>query len=141
MTCVVLVALAGALAGCAREPPPAPAAPPFKVVGTVKQVMLGIVIPTSNIVFGAAGEAPTDDAAWGLVETSAIALAESGNLLMLEGRAKDDGEWRKQAQALIATSETALAAIRAKDADKLTAAGDAIYEVCEGCHKTYMPKP
>src|SRR5262245_5919458 len=118
MTCVALVALA-ALAGCARQPPPPPAGPPFKVVGTIKQVMLGIVIPTSNIVFGAAGEAPTDDAAWGLVETNAIALAESGNLLMLEGRAKDDGEWRKQAQALIATSETALAAIRAKDTDKL----------------------
>jgi hypothetical protein len=142
IVCVTLAAMAG-LAGCTREPaaPPAPPpAPPFKVVATVKEIMLGVVIPTSNVVFAAAGETPPDDAAWSLVETSTLALAESGNLLMLEGRAVDEGEWRKQAQALIATSEAALVAIRAKDADKLSAASDAIYEVCEACHKQYLPK-
>jgi hypothetical protein len=143
MACIAVGVLAGAVAGCTREttPPPVPPTPPFKVVGSVRQIMLGVVIPTSNIVFAAAGEAPTDEATWGLVETNAITLAESGNLLMLQGRAVDEGEWRKHAQAMIATSEAALAAIRAKDVAKLTAAGDAIYEVCEACHKQYMPKP
>ena len=139
---VTVIGFFSLLAACAREAPvPAPQAPPFKVVGTAKQVMQGIVIPSSNAVFAAAGEAPTDDAGWAAAETNAIALAESGNLLLLPGRAVDEGDWRKHTVALIATSETALAAIRAKDAEKLTAAGDAVYEVCEGCHKVYMPKP
>ena len=139
---IAVTALAALLAACAREAPAtAPLArPPFKVVGTAKQLMQGIVIPSSNAVFAAAGEAPTDEAGWAAAETNAIALAESGNLLLLPGRAVDEGDWRKHAVALIATSETALAAIRAKDAEKLTAAGDTVYEVCEGCHKVYMPK-
>src|SRR5688572_15768806 len=72
-----------------------PAAEAFKPVATVKQVMLGIVVPASNAVFAVAGEAPADDAGWQAVEASAMAVAESGNLLLMKPRAMDDQDWRQ----------------------------------------------
>lgn len=129
--------------GCAK-PPPAPAPPPatpFKTIADSKQLMQAIVIPASDGVWGVASEAPTDDAGWLKAENHAIALAESGNLLMIGNRFVDRENWLKYSTALTDTANTALDAIRARDMDKLSAAGDAIYEVCEGCHMQYMPKP
>src|SRR5688572_27248031 len=102
------VAIVG-LAACGREAPPqtspAPAAPSqtdvIKPVATVKQVMLGITVPASNAVFAVAGEAPADDAGWQAVEASALAVAESGNLLLMKPRTHDDAEWKQHALALV----------------------------------------
>jgi cytochrome c556 len=132
------------LAGCTRNEPVAALKTlppePFTIVATVKQVMQTLVIPSSNIVFAAAGEAPQDEAGWLAAEDSALALAETSNLLMMNGRAKDREQWMRNARALLDASVTAVQAARARDADKLSEASDAIYLVCEGCHKQYMPK-
>lgn len=126
--------------GCAKAPE-APAEPPmpFKTVADAKQLMNAIVIPASNGVWGVASEPPQDDAAWLAAENHAIALAESGNLLMLGSRVADRENWLKFSAELIDTSISALEAIRARDMDKISEAGDAIYGVCEGCHMQYMP--
>jgi hypothetical protein len=117
-------------------------APTYQPVGTVRQVMLGIVKPTSDIIFKVAGEAPKDDNEWAAVQNSALMLAETGNLLLLPGRAKDtNGVWRKNAKALIAAGTQAFKAANAKDANALTDIGDKIDETCEGCHAQYLPKP
>ncbi len=56
-----------------------------------------------------------------------------------------DAEWAKQPAwqpfnaAMLAASEAALAAIRAKDHDALLAASDALYPPCEGCHLAFNP--
>jgi cytochrome c5 len=116
-------------------------APTYQPVGTVRQIMLGIVKPTSDIIFKVAGEAPKDEKEWAEVQNSALTLAETGNLLLLPGRAKDNGEWRKNAKALIAAGSLAFKAANAKDANALSDIGDKIDETCEGCHAIYVPKP
>lgn len=131
------------LAGCMQQKPPAPAveAPPpapYKVVATVKQVMQSITIPASDVVWSVPGEPPTNDEAWARIENNALALAESGNLLMMPGRAKDDAEWMTQASAMIDAASKAVDAARAKDVDRISELGDEIYTTCENCHNKYM---
>jgi hypothetical protein len=144
------MAAAVALVGCGREttaPQPAPAAAPapaaeaLKPVASIKQVMLGITVPASNAVFAVAGEVPADDAAWQNVEASALAVAESGNLLLMKPRAKDDAEWTQFAQALVDAGVKAAEAARTKNAEATGTAGDDMYNVCEQCHAKYLPKP
>jgi hypothetical protein len=113
----------------------------FKAVATVKQIMVGITVPASNAVFAVAGETPADDAAWQVVEASALAVAESGNLLLMKPRAVDDQEWKQFALALIEAGVKAGEAAHAKDAEKTGMAGDDMYNVCEQCHAKYLPKP
>ncbi len=141
-TRTLLLALVGTLVACtAKQPAAAPAAaapPPLEALATTRQVMLGITIPTSDVVFQVGNKAPADDMEWEKVQASAIALAESGNLLMVGTRVVDQGDWIKNAQALIATAKEAGAAAQDKNVDKVLAAGDKIYEVCDACHKKYM---
>jgi hypothetical protein len=137
----VLVAALLAVVGCAKVPPPPPPTvppAPFKSVATVKQVMQAITIPAADVVWSVPNDAPKDDAAWLKVENSALALAESGNLLMMEGRAVDHEEWMKQASLLIDVATKAATAARAKDANKMADIGDELYTACENCHLKYM---
>src|SRR4029450_13878802 len=70
--------------------PPAPSLPP---VGTVKQIMAGIVMPAANTVFdsvstivdakGVQENQPRTDAEWARVGANAAALIESANLLVV----------------------------------------------------------
>lgn len=136
------------LAGCSKtEPahstsaPATAAAPTFKVVAPSRQIMLAVTIPASDKVFGAAAEPPTTDEQWVTVERAALELAESGNLLLIPGRAVDTGDWLNYSHMLIDTASKAYAAAQAKDVDGVSDAGNAIYEACEGCHKKYMPQP
>src|SRR6186997_101204 len=91
--------------------------PAFKPIADVKQLMHAIVIPMSNVVFRVEVEAPKDDKEWETVQNAALALAEAGNLLMIPGRAKDNGEWMKKAEALVDVSVKAKKAADDKDAD------------------------
>jgi len=126
-----------------------PAPPPFKPVNDVKQLMQGIVDPSADgvwqsvaIIFtkqGTEERRPHTKEEWDAVRSHAMTLTESGNLLMMPGRAKDGGDWMKFAQELIDTSVVALRAAEAKDADKLLNTSGEIDEVCERCHKKYWP--
>ena len=135
---LIVLCAAVACVSCAEKAPPAPPIP-FKSVATVKQLMNAMTVPTSNVIFAAAGEAPKDDEGWLNVERNALALAESGNLLMLPGRAKDEKEWRQQSLALIEAAMLAITAAEGKKPEKLGEAGDAIYAVCESCHQHFKP--
>jgi len=150
MIAAPMIAVVG-LVGCGRETTTpiqsnAPAestsaADAFKPVASVKQVMLGITVPASNAVFAVAGEAPADEAGWTSVEASALAVAESGNLLLMKPRAKDDPEWKQFALALVDAGVKAAEAARSKNAEATGIAGDDMYNVCEQCHAKYLPKP
>jgi len=115
-------------------------APTFRPVGTVHQVMIGIVKPTSDVVFKFQFDPPKTDEEWTTLQNNALNLAEAGNLLLLPGRAKDSGEWTKNAKALIETGSQAFKAANAKDAKALETIGDKIDETCEACHAIYLPK-
>jgi hypothetical protein len=116
------------------------AAAQIKPVATVLEIMNTMTIPFSNKVFEASGEPPKDAAGWDAVRGQALALAESGNLLMIGARAKDRAAWMKFSRAQVDAAELAVTAAAARDADKLSAASDALYETCAGCHKVYMKK-
>jgi len=117
---------------------PEAAAGGVKPVASVLEIMKTMTIPFSNAVFEAGGDAPKDDKSWETVRGQAIALAETGNLLMLGARAKDHAAWMKFSRALVDAAEAAAKAAMAKNADQLSAASDALYETCSGCHKVYM---
>ena len=116
-------------------------APTFQPVGTVRQVMLGIVKPTSDLVFKFQFDTPKTDDDWATLQNNALTLAETGNLLLLPGRAKDNGEWTKHAKALVEAGSQAFKAANSKDAKALEVIGDKIDETCEACHAKYLPKP
>ena len=121
--------------------------PPFKPVASVHQLMHDVVYPNADIVWESVGTIisyegteeiyPRNDQEWEAVERSALTLTEAGNLLMIEGRAKDTGAWMERARALIDAASVALEAARNKDAAAVFDSGEGIYYACEGCHQQY----
>ena len=144
-TLSIVVFVAGAaVAGCSSAPAP----PPFKVVADNKLLMQSVIDPNADLVWDAVKTIITKEKTdeirphtndeWIAVRNAAVALTESGNLLMMAPRAKDGGEWMKRSQELINTGEAAIRAIDAKNADRLFTVGGDIYEACSNCHRQYM---
>jgi len=115
-------------------------APTFQPVGTTLQLRKAIVIPSSDVIFKISSEAPKDDKEWAVVQNNALMLAESGNLLMMAGRSKDNSEWMKDSRALVDAGTAAFKAANAKDANKLGDISDDILTACETCHTKYKPQ-
>jgi cytochrome c556 len=107
---------------------------------TVKQVMETMTIPASDAIFSAAAETQRDAKVWQEARKAAVVLAESGDLLMTGGRAKDSTTWVDMSRALVAQAQAALKAIDAKDGDALVEASDSLYDTCKACHDRYMEK-
>jgi len=75
-----------------------------------------LIHPASNdiLLFINRGSA-TDEKEWAVVRRSAVTLAESANLLMARGRARDQGDWMKDAQMLAGVGAAAYKAAQEKD--------------------------
>ena len=74
----------------------------FPPMATMKQVMLDLVHPASNdILLSIYRGGPQNEKEWAALRRSAVALAESGTLLMMRGRARDDSEWMKDVKMLV----------------------------------------
>jgi cytochrome c556 len=145
MRTIHLVIVASTLLGlgCSNTPPEPAEAPEaaFKPVGSVMDIMNAVVIPSSNVIWNVPAAAPKNDEEWAAVRNNSMALAESGNLLMIGERARDQDAWIAASQALVDAGTVAFRAAEAKDVDAITAAGDQIYSACEGCHMKYLPQP
>lgn len=115
-------------------------APTYQPVGTILQLMKAMVIPSSDVIFKISADAPKSDKDWAIIQNNALILAESGNLLMMQGRAKDNGDWTKDSKSLIDAGAAAFKAANAKDVDKLNDISDDILTSCENCHKKYKPE-
>jgi hypothetical protein len=145
------------LAACGRGEPPTSATiaatsdPPgghYSTTLDVKQVMNWVMDPNANVVFNAVativtehGEEnvePKTDAEWNTVRNSAAVILEAGNLLMLPGRARPEGEWNEKAKALSTAAEAALQATDVKDPEALFAAAGDLYEACSACHARFV---
>jgi len=113
-------------------------APTFQPVGTTLEIMRAMVIPSSDVIFKTS-DAPKDDKGWASLQNNALILAESGNLLMMTGRAKDSMEWMKDSKLLVDVGTAAFNAAKAKDFTKLGDISDDILTACETCHKKYKP--
>ena len=79
--------------------------------------------------------APETEAEWTAVRNAAIILAESSNLLMLEGRAADNGPWMEMSREIRNAAAMALSAAETEDLDGFMEAGGRIVEMCEVCHE------
>jgi hypothetical protein len=107
---------------------------------TMKQLMLDYLYPASNDLFLLiARGGPKDEKDWGVVRRSAITLAESGNLLMRPGRARDQGAWLKDTQALADVGRAAYQAAQNKDLSALGKLMGSLDSACTNCHKQYRP--
>ena len=121
-----------------------PGASPFLPVATVDQIMDGIVIPSSQAIFdavvysnGTLVQAPSNDDDWFKLRMQALAVAESGNLLVMPTRARD-AEWVRLARAMTERAADAAAAAEAKDLDRLLETGSRLYGTCTECHMKYL---
>jgi hypothetical protein len=140
-----LLALAGLVfvAGCGGPEPP-----PYKPLADNKLLMQAVVDPNADIIWDAvktidtkAGTEeirPRNEEQWAAVRNAAVAVAESGNLLMMVPRARDGGEWMTLSRRMIDAGEEAIKAADAKNADRLFTVGGDIYDTCSACHEKYM---
>jgi cytochrome c556 len=160
MTTAALALLASlALGACAssatNDPPPqaaapASASPPYRPVASVLELMESVVAHAAEEYWdavkvtvdanGVTEHYPETDEEWEEVWAAAVTIAESGNLLMMPPRAREEPEWLAFAQALIATGEEAAAAALSKDPDQVFAAGERVYNACLACHLRYVPQ-
>jgi hypothetical protein len=112
----------------------------FPPVATVRQLMLDLIHPSSNdILLAIFRGGPKDEKEWAAVRRSAVTLAESGNLLMMEGRARDQGDWVKDAKLLVDAGNSAYKAAQAKDGAALATLSGPLDASCTTCHKQYRP--
>jgi len=111
---------------------------------SVKQLMLDLIYPSSNEILlaiyrGGPPDHPKDEKEWAALRRAALTLAESGNMLTMPGRARDQGDWMKDAKLLVDAGNAAYKAAQAKDANALAALAGAIDASCTTCHKQYRP--
>ncbi len=116
------------------------AEPELEPVASLTELMQAMIIPASNALFDVARNPPADDGDWKHVRNQAIILAESGNLLMIGERAKNDEVWISTSRALIEAGLAAKRAADAKDVDGINDAGNQIIEACEVCHETHWQR-
>ena len=131
------------LAGCA----PDAAEPPFTLVADLPDLMSTVVDPAADVYWDAVGWIidesgtteirPESAEEWEAVRNAAYQVAESGNLMMMEGRAVDEPEWIGFSQALISVGRRAIEAAEARDEQGVFDVGAEIYAVCTACHATY----
>lgn len=120
----------------------------YRQSASLEQLMEATVAPASDAIFDAAvwvnGEPvslPDTEEEWEQIEHGAITLAESANLILLPGRAKDWGDWRRFAHDMHNAARAAERAAINKNVDEVLQAGDRIYQACTNCHAKYLAPP
>ena len=109
----------------------------FQPVATMKQLMVEIIHPASNEILLAVNRGQLrSDQEWTAVRRAALALAESGNLLIMRNRASD---WVAESRSLIDAGTAVYKAADAKDARAIAALTDRIDASCTSCHKKFRP--
>lgn len=134
------------ISGCAQPEEQAQIA--FHPSTNVQNLMLWVVDPAADVLWGSAGFIltvegeedlqPTTEEGWHAVRNNATTVAESGNLLMMPGYAVDDGDWMEYSRGLVDAGIRAREAADAKDAEALFEAGAKLYNVCAACHNRYI---
>lgn len=172
---LVAVAVAAALTACAKtEPPAAPSAPapsPIKLTAGIQDIMRDMIDPAADFLWesvsttetaqGVEEKMPRTDEEWAAVRRHALILAESANLLLIEGRhvaregkqledhgtpgnltaAESDQAIKEDratfvgfGQALHEVGVQFLEAAEERNPQAMLDAGEVMDQVCEGCH-------
>lgn len=152
MRSILVLPLLLLLAGCGG--PDAPAGEqttgndsPMRPVANVQELMLTVVEPAAEGYWDAVGWIidrdgtqeirPQNEEEWEAVRNYAYAVTESANLLMMEGRAADQGTWISLSQGMMSIGERAIEAALAKDPEAVFTVGGDLYESCTACHAAY----
>jgi hypothetical protein len=161
LSLLVFVAACGGSSPAPTEPA-APTASSQEVVGSLNQVMRGILFPNSNIIFDAQDRDPAakpdekDPAAaahpfagtyggWEAVENASIALGEAANLVAMPGRKCANGKpvpltdptFQKGLAALRDISRVAYKTAMEKKQDAILDVADKLTQACATCHDVY----
>ncbi len=144
--------------------PAAGSAVTFPATGNLNQVMRGVLFPSSNVLFdvqtqdpgarqaGAKPEAGTTTARygdvyepWQVVDAAAIAIAESGPMLMTPGRRCENGkpvpveraDWQRYVQGLVEVGRAAYKASQSRNVEAVSAVTNDVSDACANCHRVY----
>jgi hypothetical protein len=117
-------------------------------VADVKLLMDAVTDPAADVIWGSVGtiitaegteeRSPKTEEEWTAVRNAAVTVAESGNLLSMPGRAKDEAEWAKETQALTEVAVRLIKAADAHDKNAIFDLGAEMYGVCTSCHQQYV---
>ena len=141
-------------------------APAREPVGNLAQVMRAILFPNSNILFDTQSrdpDAPPEEAGtgtvsatfssiytgWPQVETAAIALAESAQLIAMEGRLCQNGKpvpladdaFMQYTRDLVDVGRRAYAIAQTKNLEDMVEITNEVAGACENCHTVYRRYP
>lgn len=138
-----------------------------QVSANLNQLMRGVLYPAANVVFFAQADNPGDVkpipgqdpsmatdpltstfGGWPAVENAALALAESVNLLLIEGRTCSNGvaapikdpDWTKFVRELRDAGMSAYKAAQTRDQDKMIATAETLSAACAGCHRKWRDR-
>jgi len=113
--------------------------PPMRNVGTMSDLMVKIIYPASDALFYIESRTPKTETEWTLLEGQALMVAESANLLMMPGRARDQKQWMADARLMLDAGAEALAAAKKRDVQGIVMVNERLLESCTSCHKNYRP--
>jgi hypothetical protein len=105
----------------------------------MSDLMVKVIYPASDAIFYITTRQPTTESEWVELQGKALMVAESANLLMMPGRARDEDRWMEDAKLMLDAGRAAYRAARAKDLAALEALNDQLYESCTSCHQHYRP--
>jgi len=119
----------------------------YTAVADMPELMAHVLEPNAQVYWRAVGWIidsegehqlrPESEEDWLAVENAAFVVAEAGNLLMMDGRALDDGPWMTMSQALIDIGRRAVEVAEERDEQAVFDVGAEMYFVCTQCHATY----
>ena len=171
-TMTMIGAMVGVLTACTKaEPPPAAAASPVKLTAGIQDIMKDMIDPAADFLWesvsttetasGVEEKQPRTDEEWNEVRKQALILAESANLIVMEGRhvaregqkLDDHGTpgnlTAEESQKVIAAERAAfvgfgqalhdvgvqfLEVAEQRSPQAMMDAGETMDQICEGCH-------
>ena len=163
----VVLVLAACGMSLSAQAPPAPANAAQQIHADMNQLMRGVLYPAANVVFFAQADDPEEASkafngdpamatdplkaafgGWQAVQNAALALAESANLLTMEGRRCSNGtpvptgdpSWVKFSQELRDASMKAYTAAQARSIEKVFEASEVLSANCAGCHRQWRDR-
>ncbi len=112
-------------------------AAPTRIVGSMSELMVHLIYPTSDAVFYIETRTPKTDEEWAGLQAKTLTLSEAANLLMMPARARDQERWIADAKLMLDAGEKSYKAAKARDVAALVAVNDDLYQSCVVCHQHY----
>ncbi len=150
MRATVMVLVAGAVLAEALTAQTPPAQTPsrqeleseavrtMRRIGSMSELMVHLIYPTSDAVFYIETRTPTTDAEWGELEAKTLMFGEAANLLLMPDRIREpEAQWISDAVLLLEVGRAALRATRNRDVPALAGLNDQLYQSCVSCHSHF----